>query len=308
VDALENPYPEHPGLNLMFETREGLLKHCSLERAKALGPVAARHLTGESPPLEVQAVDVADQIAYLFGDLEDAVDRFVLTPDQLLAQYWFRDAWEKIQPGISAPTAADLIDPIRSPMARARLGSVWRSLLADSVNDVIASSRARLELLGVHSLADVRRHDTLVDLSAERRQIHKDIRSFSRAQIYSNAALLTYRSFSVEALGALHENVAANPTHWGFSPAPRPEKVRDWLASLTDRTVLRWYVDNRPGISMASSSLGSRDLPQGSVHALDLSDSSPLPAPTIAPAEHPVGLPSSPRPPRTHRSSRRPHP
>jgi dGTPase len=121
VDKIESPYQEHPGLNLMFETREGLLKHCSLERAKLLGPVAGRHFTGESPPLEVQAVDAADQIAYLFGDLEDAVDRFVLSPDQLSEQYWFRDAWAKAQPGIPIPTVEDLIDPNFSQTARSRL-------------------------------------------------------------------------------------------------------------------------------------------------------------------------------------------
>src|SRR5690606_27007218 len=133
------------GLNLMFETREGLLKHCSPELAKTLGPVARRHLDGTQACLEVQVVDSCDQLAYLYGDLEDALDHGLLTPEQLLEEMpGFRQCWETVAKTYSArlPTAQMLNDPRTAEGSRALISEVWRRMLSHSIEDLSINSRA----------------------------------------------------------------------------------------------------------------------------------------------------------------------
>ena len=245
VDHLESPYPNHAGLNLMFETREGLLKHCRRDRALALGDVAERHVKGTSPPLEVQLVDVSDQIAYLYGDLEDALDKNLFTPAYLMDNMpGFKQFWAEVVlafPGSKLPSASDMSDPVASTQARALVGEVWRRMLSSAIDDLIIQSRSNLELEQVSSLEDVRSCRPIIALSPEKTQLHREIRAFSRREIYNNPKVVAHREFEKEALTALHEHVRAHPSAGGFSSSPTPPELRDWLAGLTDRAVISWY-------------------------------------------------------------------
>ena len=80
VTDLEHRYMEFKGLNLMFETREGILKHCSTKNAQILGDVAWRHREGKSPTLEAQATDLGDAIAYMCHDIDDGIRSGLITP------------------------------------------------------------------------------------------------------------------------------------------------------------------------------------------------------------------------------------
>ncbi|GAC1635245.1 MAG: hypothetical protein NVS9B10_31270 [Nevskia sp.] len=73
VDELEDKYADFVGLNLTFETREGILKHCSERRARELGDVGERFLARQQPGLEAQLTNVADQIAYNNHDVDDGL-------------------------------------------------------------------------------------------------------------------------------------------------------------------------------------------------------------------------------------------
>ena len=83
VDELEDKYADFVGLNLSFETREGILKHCSQARAKTLGDVGERFLQRRQPGLEAQLANVADQIAYNNHDVDDGLRAGLLTIEQL---------------------------------------------------------------------------------------------------------------------------------------------------------------------------------------------------------------------------------
>lgn len=252
VDVVESPYPNHSGLNLMFETREGLLKHCTRERAQKLGLVAQRHLNGTSPPLEVQLVDAADQVAYLHGDLEDAIDKNLFTPGFLMENMpGFSYFWAQVveaYPGAKLPSAADLSDPVKSIQAKAILGEVWRRMLSDAIDDLIVTSRSNIELEQVGSLDDVRAARPLIALSEEKAKLHRDLRRFSREWIYNNPKVMPDREREREALTMLYHDVQSSPQKWGLKPNYGVDDLRDFLAGLTDRSVMEWYwsIKNQP--------------------------------------------------------------
>jgi dGTPase len=83
VDELEEHYGAYDGLNLMFETREGILKHCSLNNARLLGPVAQRFIDRTQPSLEAQLTNLADEIAYNSHDIDDGLRSGLITIEQL---------------------------------------------------------------------------------------------------------------------------------------------------------------------------------------------------------------------------------
>ena len=89
VDELEAKYADFPGLNLMFETREGILKHCSTRNARELGDVGERFLNREQPGLEGQLANIADAIAYNNHDVDDGFRAGLLSLDQLREQALF---------------------------------------------------------------------------------------------------------------------------------------------------------------------------------------------------------------------------
>lgn len=104
VTKLESKYSEFDGLNLMFETREGILKHCSLANARKLGDVASRFITHTSPTLEAQTTDLGDAIAYTCHDIEDGIKSQLITPDTLMQSRLFKKLWLDVEvrkPGLN---------------------------------------------------------------------------------------------------------------------------------------------------------------------------------------------------------------
>jgi len=247
VDLIESPYPNHPGLNLMFETREGLLKHCTRERAQKLGLVADRHITGTSPPLEVQVVDLSDQIAYLYGDFEDAVDKNLFSPDFIMEEMpGFKHFWNatiKDMPDLKFPSHQDLLHPEKSVQARSTMGEIWRRMLSDAVDNLIIQSRSNIELERVESLGDVRLSRPLIAFSEEKRALHRDLRNFSRKWIYDNDKIMAHREIEKTALRAMYHSIKDDPESAGLPKNASSDLLRDWMASRTDRTVISWYND-----------------------------------------------------------------
>lgn len=246
VDQLESPYADYKGLNLMFETREGLLKHCNRDRAMALGAVAERHLNGSSPPLEVQIVDAADQIAYLHGDLEDAFDKGLFDNIDLNEIPGFSDAWEEIlkeSPHLSFPSKQSLVsnDPHVRQLTSAIVGEVWRKMLSNSVNNLIIHSRSNIELCGIETLSDVRLSSPLITLPPSYAELNRAIRAFSRKNIYNHPRVTHYLKTAEEAFRMLYEKAMEHPESFNLASKCSREEMRDWMAGLTDRAVLSWY-------------------------------------------------------------------
>ncbi|MEM7465803.1 MAG: deoxyguanosinetriphosphate triphosphohydrolase [Pseudomonadota bacterium] len=133
VDELENRYPQFKGLNLLFETREGILKHCSRTRAASLGPVGKRILEGRAPSLEAQIVNLADEIAYNHHDIDDGLRAGLLTSEILMENRIYQNAYSSVLK--SHPDSNEQV------LKHATL----REMLSCFVNDLIESSISRYQ-------------------------------------------------------------------------------------------------------------------------------------------------------------------
>ncbi len=135
VDELEDKYAGFPGLNLCFETREGILKHCSRRNARALGSVGRRFLDGGQPGLEAQLVNIADAIAYNNHDVDDGLRAGLLSIDELCEIPLFgarHHAVVQAHPGISR---------------RARIHETVRAMINLIVTDLLENTRERLSAI-----------------------------------------------------------------------------------------------------------------------------------------------------------------
>ena len=154
VDFLEQRYGGFDGLNLTFETREGILKHCSPSRAPGLGDVGERFLRGERPSLEAQLANLADEIAYNNHDVDDGLRSGLLEPEVLSGvTLWSRHRAE-VQaafPGIGG---------------RRLVHETIRRMINTLVNDLVEESARRIAAAGVASADDVRRAPSLIAFSA----------------------------------------------------------------------------------------------------------------------------------------------
>ena len=96
MDELEERYADFPGLNLTFESREGILKHCSPSKARELGEVGERFLNKHQPNLEAQAVNLADEIAYNNHDVDDGLRAGLINIEQLTEVQLFNDQYQLV--------------------------------------------------------------------------------------------------------------------------------------------------------------------------------------------------------------------
>ena len=144
VDRLEQRYPDFDGLNLCFETREGVLKHCSVANAQRLeraepGGVAHRFIDGTQPSLEAQLCNLADSIAYNAHDIDDGVRSGLLSLDQVA------------QAPLFGPYLQAVIAQYPKLASRRWLYEATRRMLSDQVYDVVRETQAALHQAGVAS-------------------------------------------------------------------------------------------------------------------------------------------------------------
>jgi dGTPase len=237
VDELEERYPAFNGLNLCFETREGILKHCS--RANALwlearepGGVGARFLVGQAPSLEAQLANLADEIAYNAHDIDDGVRSGLLSLEQLEAVPLFeryRRAAAQQHPGLQG---------------RRLLFEAIRRMLSDQVYDVIAATRQALADAGVASVDEVRRCPPLLRFSPEMRQASSELKRFLMLNLYRHPRVLETTGHARTVVADLFRAYCAAPQEMPAPSATAPSvglqrRVADYIAGMTDRFALR---------------------------------------------------------------------
>jgi dGTPase len=147
VDDLEEKYAGFNGLNLTFETREGILKHCSKAKAKDLGDVGRRFIDGTQPGLEAQLANLADEIAYNNHDVDDGVRSELISLEQLREVPLFRrfsDEVARLHPQLAA---------------KRHRHEVVRRMINYLVSDLVDHSRAQLARLQLRDIGDVRRQE-----------------------------------------------------------------------------------------------------------------------------------------------------
>jgi dGTPase len=235
VDELEERYPAFDGLNLCFETREGILKHCSRANALRLealepGGVAQRFLYGGSPSLEAQLCNLADEIAYNAHDIDDGVRSGLLTLDQLdevpLFDHYRRQALA------THPKLA----------GRRLLFETIRLMLSDQVYDVIDTTRALVSASGVQSLSDVRCSTGLVAFSPQMRQRSQVLKTFLLHNLYRHPQVAETTGRARRVVADLFDRYLNEPSELppAHSHGPHPARaVADYIAGMTDRFAIR---------------------------------------------------------------------
>ena len=235
VDELEHRYPEHDGLNLSFETREGILKHCSAANARLLqaqepGGVARRFLDGTQPSLEAQLANLADEIAYNAHDIDDGVRSGLLTLDQVAEVPLFAQHLATVK--AEYPQLAE----------RRTLYEAIRRMLSAQIYDVIDATGAALALAAPQS-ADAARHaGRLLQFSADMRARSTELKRFLFAQLYRHPQVVDTTTQARQVVRELFAAYLDRPAELRPSFAQRPDRERavaDYIAGMTDRFALR---------------------------------------------------------------------
>jgi len=251
VDVLEERYAEFPGLNLTFETREGILKHCAVAKARALGEIGRRFLDKTQPSLEAQLANVADEIAYNNHDVDDGLRAGLITVAQLRDVRLFAEQYDAVMqrhPGL--------------PERRA-IHETVRRMIGRVVTDLIEETGRRIAAAGVRSLDDVRRQQApLVGYSEAVREQTLELKRFLRANLYAHERVRRLTDSSVRILKELFHAFLDEP---GLLPVQDRDKLRaaedvaararivsDYVAGMTDRYAQREHArltgarQNRP--------------------------------------------------------------
>lgn len=236
VDELEEHYAEFDGLNLTFECREGILKHCSYNNALLLGDVGERFINRQQPGLEAQLANFADEIAYNNHDVEDGIRAGLIDIEQLLAVPLFRGYFDAVR--AKYPDLA----------GRRLVYEILRRMINHLVSDLIDSSAARLSSAGVRSIAEVRSHPkALIGFSDATREMNHALKSFLREQLYKHYKVrrMTAKAQRVvrELFGAFFNDPGLMPDEHAArtqldlvkGPAGRARVVADYIAGMTDR-------------------------------------------------------------------------
>ena len=235
VDELEERYPQFDGLNLTFETREGILKHCSRANAERLeaaepGGVGRRFLDRTQPSLEAQLCNLADEIAYNAHDIDDGIRSGLITMEQLDAVPVFarvRDATLADYPSLGG---------------RRLLYEAIRRMLSEQVYDVIDATRAAIRTSGVESPDEARRAPPLVQFSADMRAACATLKQFLFHDLYRHAQVAQTTQQAQQVVRDLFEAYVADPAQMqaGFATrADRERAVADYIAGMTDRFAVR---------------------------------------------------------------------
>jgi dGTPase len=232
VDRLEERYADFDGLNLSFETREGILKHCSrrvaeqLEQAEPMG-VAARFLHGGQPSLEAQLCNLADEIAYNAHDVDDGVRSGLLSLDQL----------EAVELTAQALAQARATHP--GLVGRRLLYEALRRMLSTQVYDVIDATRSRLALAAPASVAAVRAAPALVGFSPPMRAASQELKRFLFANLYRHPQVERTTGRARDVVRALFDAYRSDlPPELDMAAVERegaPRAVADFIAGMTDR-------------------------------------------------------------------------
>src|SRR4051812_14060739 len=175
VDQLEERYAEFSGLNLTFECREGILKHCSARNARELGELGERFLKRRQPGLEAQIANLADEIAYNNHDVDDGMRAGLIQVDQLLDVKLFRrqhDAVTKQYSGLPE---------------RRMLHEVIRRMVNFVAVDLIRTTEANLAGAKPSSIDDIRRRSKpLAAMSDDVRAEHLELKKFLNEHVYQH--------------------------------------------------------------------------------------------------------------------------
>ncbi len=237
VDELEERYAQFRGLNLTFETREGILKHCSLAHARQLGELGRRFIERQQPGLEAQIADLADAIAYNNHDVDDGLRSGLVSIDDLRESALFA----RHHASVSAKYA--------ELPARRMIHEIGRRMIHDVVSDLIEETARRLAEQKPDNIDAVRsRPRPIVGFSKAGDAEHHELKKFLRTRLYRHERIEAARTGAGQVLRDLfvafmqdvtrmpaEHRDAALATESASGTAGRARAVADYVAGMTDR-------------------------------------------------------------------------
>jgi dGTPase len=174
VDLLEQRYADFDGLNLTFELREGILKHCSLNNAKQLGDVGERFINKEQPSLEAQLTNLADEIAYNNHDVDDGLRSGLITLEQLEQVTLFASNLNAVRKQYPNLTGRRLVH------------ETVRRMINALVVDLCEQSSANILKADPANVDEVRKNSMLISFSVEMREQQTELKRFLRTNLYQH--------------------------------------------------------------------------------------------------------------------------
>lgn len=233
VDHLEEHYGAFDGLNLTFETREGILKHCSLNNARQLGELGQRFIDRTQPSLEAQLTNLADEIAYNNHDIDDGLRSGLLTMAQMEEVELFarhRHAVEGAYPGLAG---------------RRALYETIRLMITAMTADLVETSSALLLEAAPKSIDEVRAGPPLIRFSSEMRAETTALKRFLYANLYRHFQVNRMRVKASRIVRELFQAFLDDPVllpndyQVADDPMKQARKIADYIAGMTDRYAIR---------------------------------------------------------------------
>lgn len=228
VDVLEQRYATFDGLNLTFETREGILKHCSVKNARALGDVGERFIRKQRPTLEAQLANVADEIAYNNHDVDDGLRSGLLALEQLAGLRLFKRHMD------------DALRAFPGLVGRRLIHETVRRMIDTLVTDLIETSAARIREHAPAAVEDVREAPPLIAFSPEIDEEQLELKGFLRDNLYRHYRVARMsrkaRQITTDLFGVFAAEPRLLPPEFQIrATADQPRAIADYIAGMTDR-------------------------------------------------------------------------
>ena len=241
VDVLEERYASFPGLNLTYETREGILKHCSRSNARKLGALGERFLNGGQPSLEAQVANLADEIAYNNHDVDDGLRAGLLDIEILTSAAFFREQYETVRARWPALSGRRVVH------------ETIRAMINRQATDLLDTSRAAIDAARPGSVDAVRGHRTaLIRFSEPMLEQHRELKQLLRKELYRHyrvfrmsmkAQRIVKDLFDVffDTPRSLPHDTQRRIEERGGNESERARLVADYVAGMTDRFAIAEY-------------------------------------------------------------------
>jgi dGTPase len=232
VDLLEERYAAFDGLNLCFETRAGILKHCTAENAAKLGAVGERFLSQQRPSLEAQIANLADEIAYNNHDVDDGLRSGLLSLEQLASVELFAGHLEEVRDAYPGITERRLIH------------ETIRRMINTLVTDLIRETENNIRQHQLANIEDVGKAPPIVAFSEKILEQNRALKTFLRTFLYRHYLVMRMsakaRRIISELFNAFMEDYRLLPPQFQrLSAADNARSVSDYIAGMTDRYAIR---------------------------------------------------------------------
>ena len=243
VDELEEKYAKFNGLNLTFESREGILKHCSIKNAEQLGDIGLRFINKTQPNIEAQMVNLADAIAYNSHDVDDGLRSGFITIEQLRETRLFKTLYSIVEKDYPK------LDNKRT------IYEIVRRMIDEQIKDLIAESSQHIFKASPQSIADIRQYDgSLISFSEDMLDMHLELKRFLRENLYRHYRVhrMSHKAGNVisKLFQSMLNDLRLMPPEYRDKAQREEEKtgesgrariVSDYIAGMTDRYAIKEY-------------------------------------------------------------------